>query len=332
MDERWSEETEEVAQALRKMLRTESAPARVRAAEDAPDGRDLALETALAAFGLAEIAGDPALLARAAFELGRALTPATFVETTPARVVLGRDGVAYGFEGDTPAALGLVAVRADDGGVCIDRVRAAPRRTAAGDWLMRHTPTGQGERVGDAVAADKMWRLMRLVDSARLIGASEALLELGVAYAKERVQFGKPIGAFQAVAHRLVDARIALDGADLLLRKAANVSGSALGGDGAPATPFAIMLRAKAVQTARRVAASVHQVFGGNGFSLDYDCQLYSRRLRGWAMRLGRPGPELAALARIMLDPAQRDRIRWLWHHDTGLPLPRWAREADMSG
>jgi hypothetical protein len=120
-----------------------------------------------------------------------------------------------------------------------------------------------------------------------------------------------------------------LDAAELLVRKAAFTALAVAGGDGAPAKAFALMVRSKAVEAARRVATEVHQVFGGNGFSVEYDVQLYSRRLRSWAMRVPRAGADLAALGRLMLDPSQRDALPLLWHFDKGMPLPRWAAEVD---
>jgi len=118
----------------------------------------------------------------------------------------------------------------------------------------------------------------RILASARLVGASEALLDVGVAYAKEREQFGQPIGAFQAVAHKLVDCAIAVDGAGLLVKKAAW-----LARDGDDATTLAAMARWKATQAGRLTATHVHQVMGGYGFAIEENCQLYSRRIRAWA-------------------------------------------------
>ena len=105
--------------------------------------------------------------------------------------------------------------------------------------------------------------------------------------------------------------------------------GADQGGDGAPSWEFATMVWAKSVQTGRHVATAVHQCMGGYGFATEYDCQLFSRRIRSWSMRLGDPGPELAELARRLLDPAQRDAVSHLWNHDRGVPIPRWARELD---
>jgi alkylation response protein AidB-like acyl-CoA dehydrogenase len=204
-------------------------------------------------------------------------------------------------------------------------------RSTAGDLLVQHVSAATGERIGDLPAAARIARFADLADAARIVGAGQGLLQYGVAYARERHQFGKPIGGYQGVAHRLADAATLLDAADLLVRKAAFTALPESGGDGAPSSVFATMVRAKAVEAARFVATTVHQVFGGYGFAMDYDVQLYSRRLRSWAMRGRRSAPALAELGRALLDPRRRDAIRHLWHYETGVPLPRWASEADAA-
>ena len=113
------------------------------------------------------------------------------------------------------------------------------------------------------------------------------------------------------------------------MRKTAWISEPSQGGAGAPARMFAAMVWAKAVDTGRLVASAVHQVMGGYGFTVEEDTQLYSRRIRSWTMRLPTPGREVAELGRMLLDPARRDSVRGLWHHDRGVPLPRWAAETD---
>jgi len=329
LDERWSAEAEEIGDALRKLLAKESSPERVRKAEASADGRDAELERQLAEFGINDLPADPGVLSRVCLELGRALAPVAIAESLPAKIILGEEGVAYGLEGDVPAALARVALPDPDGGVSISSLQGPRRRSAAGDFLVRPERGADARRVGDSEVAVRMRRLMRLLDAARLVGAGQGLLEIGVKYSKERVQSGRPIAAFQAVAHRLSNAATALDAAVLLLRKAAFTATVDAGGDLAPSQPFAVMARAKAVEAARLVATNVHQVMGGYGFTIDYDCQLYSRRIRSWSMRLARPGPELAQLARLLLAPALRDSVRLLWHHEQGVPLPRWAAGAD---
>lgn len=329
LDERWSSDVQEIAEALQRVLREESSPERVRAAEARADGRDTALEAQLSAFGLDELEGSPELMARVAYELGRALAPSAVVETLPALALLGRPGVALAFDGLAPAALKSALVRNGDG-VLLQAVEGPGERTAAGDWLVRLSVPAGGERIGDAALADRLARFAALTEAARLVGAGQGLLALGVAYANERQQFGKTIGSFQGVAHRLAQAAGNLDAADLLLRKAAFVAATENGGDGAPPEAFALMVRPKAVEAARVVATHVHQVFGGMGFAMECDVQLYSRRLRSWAMRGPRQGAELAALGRLVLDAARRDATPLMWHYDQGMALPRWAQEAEQ--
>lgn len=332
LDERWSADVEEVGDALRKMLAVESSPARVRMAEENADGRDRDLEARLDAFGLAEIETTPEMFSRIALELGRALASTAYVETIPVLAVLGRGGVGCGFDGLVAAALDHVAVRHEDG-LYIEAVNGAPRRTTAGDFIVEHCSPGPGfhgvERVGDPGMADRVARFEGLTQAAKMVGASQALLAYGAAYAKEREQFGRAIATYQGVSHRLARAAGEIDAAELLVRKAAFIAAPHNGGDGAPAEIFAIMAHAKAVEAARFVATNVHQVFGGNGFAMEYDVQLYSRRLRSWAMRGPRASHGLTRLGRMVLDPAQRDGLRLLWHYEEGMPLPRWAEEAD---
>lgn len=328
LDERWSSDAEEVGQALRKLFSTESTPERVRLAEASASGRDLVLEAHLHEFGLHEAEVSLDILARVAYEIGYALASVPFVEAMPALALLRLENVSYGCDGLVPAALPQVAVLRD-GRVWIEPLNGMPRRSGAGDVLVQHVSTGGGEPVADGTVADRMTRMMRLLNASRMVGAGQALLRYGVDYAKERKQFGKQIGAFQAVAHKLADVAIGLEGAELLLRKAAFTGFETAGGDGAPSALFAAMVHAKAVQASRLAATNVHQVFGGNGFAMEYNVQLYSRRIRSWAMRLGPQGAALAGIGRTVLNANTRDSVRHLWHHDVGMPIPRWAQEID---
>ena len=332
LDERWNPDVEEIADALARMLAAESSTEKVRAAEEAHAGIDPALEAQLTGFGLDQLEGDPELFARIALELGKVLASTAFVETMPVLALTGRAGVALGFSGPVPAGLGQIAVR-DGNTVRIESVNGTPRKSAAGDALVVHTPTGEGEVIaaGDegAVLADRLQRYSDLIEAARLVGAARAVLQYGVEYASQREQFGKIIGTYQGVAHRLSRIAGEVDAAELLVRKAAFTAAVANGGDGAPPPHFAIMVRAKAIAAARLAATNIHQVFGGNGFAMEYDVQLYSRRIRSWAMRGRRSGPDLAELGRMVLDPARRDDLAMLWHYERGIQLPRWALEAD---
>jgi len=331
IDERWAPEVEEIADALAKMLAAESTSEVVRAAERDHDGASPEMRAQIEAFGLDQLEGSPALFARIAMEFGRSLAPIAFVETMPVLALTGRPGVGYGFDGFVPASLSHAAVRHADG-VHVVEVEGKGRKSAAGDRLVALEVAEAGELIGDALLADRVARSAALANAARIVGAGQALLGYAKGYVSEREQFGRPIGSFQAVGHRLANVVGELDAADLLVRKAAFAAEPENGGDGAPPSHFAAMVWAKAVQAGRVAATNAHQVFGGNGFAMEYDVQLYSRRIRSWAMRGPRTDKVLADFGRALLDPARRDAMKLLWQFEEGIGIPRWAREADEAG
>jgi len=200
-----------------------------------------------------------------------------------------------------------------------------PRLRTVAAWELGRAlaPIDVDRLLPGGVTGDVAARLRWLLDAARLTGAAEGLLGLGVDYAKERQQFGRAIGSFQAVANRLVDAATAVDGAGLLVKKAAWIAGRA--DDLAPTWLFARMARWKAADAGRLTATNVHQVMGGYGFAMEYDCQLFSRRIRRWSARCGRPDDDLAVIGSAVADVDAHGELSWLWHHDEGLSLPAWA-------
>lgn len=331
LDERWPSDVAELSAGLRSLLEKACGPEVVRAAEARSDGRDLALEGRLDAFGLWELPTSAPMLAAAAWEIGRALAPIPYPESVTVAAVLGIREASYGLEGSGPVPPARTVVSDAAGGVHLVEVSGPGRRTTAGDLLAAPPTSYTSSPAGGPADADRMKRLARLLHAARMMGAAERLLETGVEYVKRRTQFGRSVGSFQAVAHRLADAAIALDGAGLLMRKTAWVSDPEQGGDGVPSSAFAPMVWAKAVDAGRVIASAVHQAMGGYGFAVEEDAQLFSRRIRSWSMRLPSPNSEMAAFARSLLDPIQRDALVHLWQNERGMPLPRWASEADVA-
>jgi alkylation response protein AidB-like acyl-CoA dehydrogenase len=111
--------------------------------------------------------------------------------------------------------------------------------------------------------------------AAQAMGGAERALELAVQYAKDRQQFDKPLGAFQAISHYLADAATTVDGGKTLVYEAAWARAN-----GKPVDRLAPMAKLFACQTYRDVTAMAQQVFGGVGFTLEYDIQLYFRRAK----------------------------------------------------
>ena len=129
--------------------------------------------------------------------------------------------------------------------------------------------------------------------SAALVGAAARAVEIGVDYAKQRHAFGTPIGAFQAVSHRLADSATAVDGARLLAFEAA----CAFADEPDRVTELAAMAFALAAETARDATQHSLHIHGGYGFGMEGDIQLYYRRVRGWAMVYGEPALALDRVA-----------------------------------
>jgi alkylation response protein AidB-like acyl-CoA dehydrogenase len=111
--------------------------------------------------------------------------------------------------------------------------------------------------------------------AAQAIGGARYALDITVQYAKDREQFDKPLGAFQAIAHYLADAVTAVDGAETLVYEAAWARS-----DGRSIDQLAPMAKLFACKTFRDVTAMAQQVFGGVGFTLEYDIQLFFRRAK----------------------------------------------------
>jgi alkylation response protein AidB-like acyl-CoA dehydrogenase len=115
------------------------------------------------------------------------------------------------------------------------------------------------------------------------VGGATASLEMGTAYAKERYAFGRPIGSFQAIKHKLADVYVATE----LARSNAYYAAWALASDAAELPLAAATARVSASDAFYLAAKENIQVHGGVGFTWDYDCHLYYRRAKLLALSLG---------------------------------------------
>jgi alkylation response protein AidB-like acyl-CoA dehydrogenase len=110
---------------------------------------------------------------------------------------------------------------------------------------------------------------------AEMVGGAQAALDMAVNYAKERVQFGRPIGSFQAIQHYCANMAMDVSGSRFVTYKAAwRVS------EGLPAALDAAMAKAWVSEAYGRVALSAHQIFGAIGFTMDHDIHLYYRQAK----------------------------------------------------
>ncbi len=139
-----------------------------------------------------------------------------------------------------------------------------------------------------------------ILASAELLGVAERALEIGVDYAKERHQFGVPIGSFQAVKHMLAESLASVE----MLR--AGVAGGAEAvdqlvegrtSDPAPVLETAAVVKAFASEHGPRVVETLIQVLGGIGYTWEHPAHLYLRRARSLAQQFGSAREQRALLA-----------------------------------
>ena len=110
---------------------------------------------------------------------------------------------------------------------------------------------------------------------APLIGGMEYMLECSTAYAKDRKQFGRPIADFQAIQHKLVDMKVAIEGARLLVYRVAWLKQQ-----GKSAMMESAIAKLWTTEAANRVAYNAVQVFGGYGYIQDYPAERFYRDTR----------------------------------------------------
>lgn len=135
------------------------------------------------------------------------------------------------------------------------------------------------DRIGEPGSGWKTWdKVMHdaiILVSAQAIGGADRCLMETVAYANERVQFDKPLGAFQALSHYMADASTQIDGGRVLVHEAA--WNQTQGRSVARLAPMAKLFCCEAYRETTRVCA---QIWGGVAFTIEYDQQMFFRRAK----------------------------------------------------
>jgi hypothetical protein len=136
--------------------------------------------------------------------------------------------------------------------------RAGTSDTTLGGLPLRQVPDGELMRMGEARRAVGWW----------LVGSARAMLALARQHALDRVQFGKPIAAFQAIRHRLAETLVAIEGAEATL---------GLPGTDSPDLT-AMLAKAAAGKAALTAARHCQQVLGGIGFTAEHNLHHHVKR------------------------------------------------------
>jgi alkylation response protein AidB-like acyl-CoA dehydrogenase len=150
----------------------------------------------------------------------------------------------------------------------------------------------EGARVPAAAAVGEVgrgWALLEpvldraaVLQCAEIAGAGERVLEMSLRFAHDRVQFGSPVGRYQAVQYLCSDVAIAGHLTSLLARQAAWRIDAGL-----PHRREVALAAAHASQAAQQIAHRAHEVQAGHGFMLENDLQLFTRRAKHWEYNLG---------------------------------------------
>jgi alkylation response protein AidB-like acyl-CoA dehydrogenase len=298
-----SEERQLLAQTVAALVAKHAGPAAVRAAMESERGYDESLwqllceQVGAAALVIPEeLGGAGGELADAAMvlqELGRALVPSPLLGTTLAELALlaAPEPDAETLEG--LAAGGAIGALVLDPDYVVNGDIADVVVAADGGKLSRWTrftaepvatmdPTRRLARVrseeAEALGADPgIANAAAVLLAAEQMGAAERCLELTVEYAKSRVQFGRPIGSFQALKHRMADLYVAVSAAKAVVSDACEN----------PTAANAATARLAATETLCSVAAEGIQLHGGIAITWEHDMHLYFKRAHGSAHLLG---------------------------------------------
>ena len=209
------------------------------------------------------------------------------------------DGRISGSKWPTPdgsiAQLAVVAAR-DSSGVVLALVDLAAQGVTRSSVAMVDPSADHAKLDFDDAPAELLgtggqgWDMVRrLLDRAAIltafaqVGGAAASLEMATAFAKERFAFGRPIGSFQAIKHKLADVYVATE----LARSNAYYGAWALSADAADLPLAAATARVSASDAFFLAAKENIQVHGGVGFTWDYDCHLFYRRAKLLALSLG---------------------------------------------
>jgi alkylation response protein AidB-like acyl-CoA dehydrogenase len=156
----------------------------------------------------------------------------------------------------------------------------------------RRVATGEAARSAVAAALTTGAALL----ASEQLGVAERCLELTVEYVKTRHQFGRPIGSFQGLKHRLADLWVAVTQARAVARHAA-----ACVAEGDPDTGVAVAVaQAHCSAVAVKAAEECVQLHGGIGFTWEHPAHLYLKRAKSSSIALGTPGRHRAALAELV--------------------------------
>jgi alkylation response protein AidB-like acyl-CoA dehydrogenase len=209
------------------------------------------------------------------------------------------------------ADLLLVVARTDDGPALFavegeEGTARSPLTALDPTRRLAHVTLDAAPAVRVGAAGDQGAYLRDVLDlaivalAAEQVGAAQACLDMSVAYAKIRVQFGRPIGSFQAIKHKCADMLLEVESAKSAVYNAAAVAADRIAGAGEDLPVAAALAGAYCSTTAVHAAKETIQIHGGIGYTWEHDAHLYLKRAKSSELLLGAPAAHRARLAALV--------------------------------
>jgi alkylation response protein AidB-like acyl-CoA dehydrogenase len=181
----------------------------------------------------------------------------------------------------------LFALESKRAGIAVTRLTTMDQTRKLAEVKFSGVKADASDVIGEAGSG---WNILsEIIDRGKvmlageMMGGAQKVLEMTVDYAKVRVQFGRPIGSFQAVQHKCANMMIDVEGA----KSAAYYASWAVSNEVAEASLAAAMAKAAASDAFRRVSAEGIQLHGGIGFTWDHDMHLYFKRAKSSEFTFG---------------------------------------------
>jgi alkylation response protein AidB-like acyl-CoA dehydrogenase len=202
--------------------------------------------------------------------------------------------------GDPTEGVTLFVVDGKAPGVTVKQLKAMDMTRRLCDVTLENVKVGADDVMGDV---DRGWpRLERAIQratgmlAAECVGGSQKVLDLSVAYARERIQFGRPIGSFQAVKHKCADMLVDVE----LGRSAMYYAAWAATDSDEELSLAASIAKAFCGEAYTRVAGNGIHVHGGIGFTWEHDMHLYFKRAKVNEVFLGDPSYHRELVTRLV--------------------------------
>ncbi len=193
-----------------------------------------------------------------------------------------------------PEGVSLFSVPGDAAGLsrhpldALDPTRKLARLELSG---VRAAPLGEPGRAWPALS--RTLDLAAIALASEMVGTAQRLLEMSVDYAKLRMQFGRPIGSFQAIKHKCADVLLELE----LAKSAAYYAAGAVDENDAELPALASLAKSYASEALMQAALETIQIHGGIGFTWEHDAHLYFKRAKSSEVFLGDPSYHRELLA-----------------------------------